>query len=349
MGYRIGLDIGIGSVGWCVLDNNENEEPIRIMDLGSRIFDVAEVAKTGATTASERRIKRSLRRIIRRRSFRIERVKNLISNTFLTKNKADSLNDICKDNVYELRNVALNSKLNNLQLAKILLHLIKRRGFHSTRKSEISNMQNDAEKLGLVNATRKNKELLLSCGYSTIGEMIYKNEKYHKKIYNNSNQIIDIYTVKNKNGDYTNSFERSLLVEEIKIIFNKQREFGNLTATKDLEEKYLKIFESQRPFDVGPGKPSQYSGTFNVGYCTFEPNELRAPKASFSYEKFVALQKINNQKLITPEGEIFFNDEQKKILYDLINNKKEIKYADIRKLFKLDLNVTFSNLSYKVK
>ena len=38
MDYRIGLDIGIASVGWAVLQNNSDDEPVRIVDLGVRIF-----------------------------------------------------------------------------------------------------------------------------------------------------------------------------------------------------------------------------------------------------------------------------------------------------------------------
>ena len=53
--YRIGLDIGIASVGWAVLENNSQDEPIRILDLGVRIFEAAEVPKTGAALAAERR------------------------------------------------------------------------------------------------------------------------------------------------------------------------------------------------------------------------------------------------------------------------------------------------------
>ncbi len=36
--YRIGLDIGITSVGWAVLENNSSDEPVRIVDLGVRLF-----------------------------------------------------------------------------------------------------------------------------------------------------------------------------------------------------------------------------------------------------------------------------------------------------------------------
>ena len=44
--YALGLDIGIGSVGWAVLRNQPNGEPDRIQDLGVRIFDKAEQPKT---------------------------------------------------------------------------------------------------------------------------------------------------------------------------------------------------------------------------------------------------------------------------------------------------------------
>ena len=50
--YALGLDIGIGSVGWAVLRNQPNGEPDRIQDLGVRIFDKAEQPKTGASLAA---------------------------------------------------------------------------------------------------------------------------------------------------------------------------------------------------------------------------------------------------------------------------------------------------------
>lgn len=47
MRYRIGLDLGITSVGWSVIENNNLGNPIRIVNLGSRIFDAAENPKNG--------------------------------------------------------------------------------------------------------------------------------------------------------------------------------------------------------------------------------------------------------------------------------------------------------------
>lgn len=51
MKYAIGLDIGIASVGYAVLALDHEENPWGIIRLGSRIFDVAENPKDGASLA----------------------------------------------------------------------------------------------------------------------------------------------------------------------------------------------------------------------------------------------------------------------------------------------------------
>ena len=38
--YRIGLDIGIASVGWAAILTDDKGEPEHIIDLGVRVFDV---------------------------------------------------------------------------------------------------------------------------------------------------------------------------------------------------------------------------------------------------------------------------------------------------------------------
>ena len=54
MHYTLGLDIGISSVGWAVLQNMPDGEPFKIEDLGVRIFEKAEQPKTGASLALPR-------------------------------------------------------------------------------------------------------------------------------------------------------------------------------------------------------------------------------------------------------------------------------------------------------
>ncbi|WKB36633.1 hypothetical protein QS257_06390 [Terrilactibacillus sp. S3-3] len=72
--YSIGLDIGISSVGWAVI-NNEKE---RIEKLGARLFDAAENPKNGSSLAKPRREARSARRRLRRRRYRVARVRQFV-------------------------------------------------------------------------------------------------------------------------------------------------------------------------------------------------------------------------------------------------------------------------------
>ena len=64
MKYTIGLDIGVASVGWAVINNEES----RIENLGVRIFKKAEDPKTGKSPNFDRRVARGSRKRLRRRS-----------------------------------------------------------------------------------------------------------------------------------------------------------------------------------------------------------------------------------------------------------------------------------------
>ena len=129
MYYRIGLDIGIASVGWAVLQNNSNDEPVHIVDMGVRIFDKAEQPKTGDSLAAPRRDARSVRRRLRRRRHRLDRIKWLFQesglieiDSFMERYHKENLPD-----VYKLRYEALDRKLSDEELAQILLHIAKQR------------------------------------------------------------------------------------------------------------------------------------------------------------------------------------------------------------------------------
>ena len=57
--YTLGLDLGIASVGWCVLDEDRH----RIEALGVRTFTKAEHPKNGSSLAEPRRQARGLLRL----------------------------------------------------------------------------------------------------------------------------------------------------------------------------------------------------------------------------------------------------------------------------------------------
>ena len=121
--YRIGFDIGIGSVGWAVLENDAlTEEPCKILKMGVRTFAVNEVEKTGESTAKDRREKRGLHRRTRRRAHRLERIKKQLKNIFGddVEQKAEKIKNV---DVYELRAKSLDEKLCNEELYKVVINI----------------------------------------------------------------------------------------------------------------------------------------------------------------------------------------------------------------------------------
>ena len=59
--FRLGLDLGTNSIGWCILELNEQYAPIRLIRIGSRIFSDGRNPKDGASLAVTRRLARQMR------------------------------------------------------------------------------------------------------------------------------------------------------------------------------------------------------------------------------------------------------------------------------------------------
>ena len=62
MTFRLGLDLGTNSIGWCLLALDEAGEPNAIERIGVRIFDDGRVPKSLSSLKASRREKRSARR-----------------------------------------------------------------------------------------------------------------------------------------------------------------------------------------------------------------------------------------------------------------------------------------------
>lgn len=335
MGYAIGLDCGIASVGWAVLKLDENENPYRIEKLGSRIFDVAETPKTGASLAAPRREKRGMRRRVRRHKHRLERIKYLlVSDGILTQNELETLFAGQLEDVYFLRTKALDAPLSNTEFARVLIHLAQRRGFKSNRKKTSSGDEGK-----LLTAVKENTRIMDENGYRTVGEMFYKDETFSE-------------FKRNKAESYKNTVGRNQIEAEAKLIFERQRQFGNSFASEDLQEKYLGILLSQRDFSEGPGGASPYGGNQiekMIGKCTFEPEEPRAVKASYSFEYFTLLQNINNLRILSNGSIRPLGKDERLQLRELAHKKASLTYSAIRKELKLQKDEYFKNLSYGKK
>lgn len=356
--YRLGLDIGIASVGAAVVQTNSFDNPCHLTEPDVRKFTAAECRENGKyygkSAAVPRRECRSTRRRIRRKQLRMNCIKQALQ-------KADLIDidefmkrysDGTLPNVYQLRYEGLDRLLTDDEFAQILIHIAKHRGFLSTRRAD----KKDKESGAILAATSANQKLMMEKGYRTVGEMMYLDESFHTPC--SSNEHGFIVTPRNKAKDYKHTIYRSMLVDEVHALFDAQRKLGNTKATETLESEYLEIMTRQRSYDLGPGL--QADGTkspfamdgykSNAGECTFYKNETRAAKGTYTAELSMTLQKINNLKLVDRYGDgRFLTDEEKQKILEYISKHKTMKYKTVKTLLGIDPMIRFNLLNYGKK
>lgn len=321
MKYRLGIDVGTTSLGWCVLEL-KNGIPARIERLGVRIFSDGRNAKTLEPLSVSRRNARNQRRRRDRYLRRRERLMDCLINSALMPSSEPERKDLERLNPYEIRAKALDQKVSLHELGRALFHINQRRGFLSNRK-EKKNKANDFGKIktGISEAKRKIEE----SGARTLGEYLYKEialkQDRHvplrfKAARNEKNKIF-----------YPLYPERHMLECEVKELFKSQRRFYPDELSPQIEDKIVDIIFYQRA--LKPQEP---------GFCTFEKNEKRIPKASPLFQQFRIHQDVNHLELwereIAPE-------EREKIKTEL-SRKEKMTFEQIRKLLKLKPGAKFS-------
>ncbi len=273
MDYILGLDLGIGSIGYALVGDK------KIIDLGVRIFSKAETDKDGKSLNLIRRQSRLGRRRIFRRAERLKKLLNFLIAEKLIARKEDIFTNKKGVSPWELRARALNSPLTKNELARVIYHICKHRGFYWTNSSELTTDDNGKIKESLS----ANQELLKAKGYLTIGQMI---------VCENSDNL------RNKRGSYANSISRIDLDSELRIIFKSQKEFGSEFINDNLVQAICGSGDRKTGF-LWMQKPALSGEKLleMVGRCRFESSEKRAPKNSFLAEKHVWLTKLLNLKV----------------------------------------------------
>ncbi|WP_373778662.1 type II CRISPR RNA-guided endonuclease Cas9 [Glaesserella sp.] len=328
LNYVLGLDLGIASVGWAVVEIDQNEHPIRLIDLGVRTFERAEVPKTGDSLALARRLARSSRRLVRRRAVRLLKAKRLLKQEGIL--QADDFHSSylkpLPNNPWELRVKGLNHLLARTEWAAVLLHLLKHRGYLSQRKNE---SKTDNKELGaLLKGVSENHLLLQTKAFSTPAEIAIKKfqqEEGH---------------IRNQRGAYSHTFDRNDLLTELRLLFQKQREFNNPYTSQSLEQAIAELLMWQKPALSGEAILKM------LGKCTFEPTEYKAAKNSYSAEYFVWLAKLNNLRILENGSDRGLTAEERQLLINQPFEKAKFTYAQARKLLELSDLAIFKGVRY---
>jgi CRISPR-associated endonuclease Csn1 len=345
--YILGLDIGASSIGWAVLEL-EAGKPAAIQNAGVRIFKagVEGVLESGRDEprSVQRRLARQQRRMTDRRSRRLKRVFHLLQRWELLPPYPENSKDSEAENrhdlitkldsqllpevkslpisrqipaplqvlTYILRASALDSSLSQYAIGRALYHLAQRRGFLSNRRAT----QKKDEDLGIV------KEGILSLrnemketNARTLGEYLVRVDPAVRRI----------------RERWTG---RDMYVEEFNLIWDRQAEFKPDILTEERKREIFKAIFYQRPLK---------SQAHLIGRCEFEHGRRRAPLACMAAQRFRLLQKLNDLKIILPNGSIrsLSESERQGILVELDTNEK-VKFDRMRKLLGLSREYSFN-------
>ena len=319
--YILGLDLGIASVGWAVVEIDEKENPLRLIDVGVRTFERAEVPKTGESLALSRRLARSARRLTQRRVARLKKAKRLLK----SENILLSIDERLPHQVWQLRVEGLDRKLERQEWASVLLHLIKHRGYLSQRKNE---SKSENKELGaLLSGVASNHELLQQATYRTPAELAVK--KFE----------VEEGHIRNQQGAYTHTFSRLDLLAEMELLFSRQQHFGNPFASEKLLENLTSLLMWQKPALSGEAILKM------LGKCTFE-DEYKAAKNTYSAERFVWITKLNNLRIQENGLERALNDNERLMLINQPYEKAKLNYAQVRSRLNLSDEAIFKGVRY---
>ncbi|WP_445676402.1 type II CRISPR RNA-guided endonuclease Cas9 (plasmid) [Pseudomonas aeruginosa] len=314
--YILGLDIGIASVGWAIL----NEQ--RIVDLGVRCFDKAETAQKGDPLNLTRRRARLLRRRLYRRAWRLKQLARLFKREGLianTKQVASSIFPIGpghSTNTWELRRQGLDRLLTPPEWARVIYHLCKHRGFYWISKAEEAKTDSDGEGGRVKKGLKDTAERMRGKGYRSAAEMVLAEFPGAQR---------------NKGGQYEKALSRVMLGEELALLFATQRSLGNPHASERFEvlilgngDRRSGLFWQQKPALAGADLLKM------LGKCTFETGENRAAKASFSAERHVWLTRLNNLRIIVDGCSRPLNEAERQAAVLLPYQTENVTYKTLK-------------------
>ncbi|PKN71111.1 MAG: type II CRISPR RNA-guided endonuclease Cas9 [Candidatus Cloacimonetes bacterium HGW-Cloacimonetes-3] len=313
--YRLGIDLGSTSLGWCMLEIDEERNPIGIINMGVRIFPDGRDAKSKEPLSVARRGYRGQRRNLDRY---LQRLKELITylqkHGFLPADEAER-REVFKLNPYMLRAKALDEALSPSEFARAIIHLSKRRGFRSNRK-----IQSD-KKTAYTEAIDNLKTNLESNGARTLGEYLWlRYQQMPEGKEHLRNPIKFRYEIKLEDPNPIFPL-REMVEHEFDAIWQAQSKYSPLFSETHKQNIFAIIFTQRDLKKQAKGK------------CQLLPEFTRAPKAHPLFQEFRIRQDLNNLKArdMFNNTTIELTDAQYNTLFQALSTSKERSFEQLRK------------------
>ena len=276
----LGLDPGIASCGFCLLDMTNH----KILEMGSHLFKAPQEdkAKTKVSLAVTRRNARSARRNTARTAARLKHCMELLVAAGLLPEDADKTWFQTRKGdkpVLKLRAGGLDRLLTDREFAQVLYSLCGRRGYIPHGEGRLGETD-DTEGRKVLDAIKKNQAAMAAGSYRTVGEMLNAQGRS-----------------RNRGGDYALCVYNSQIQDEVKALFASQRARGNAAATEALVDDYLACLTWEKKSLEHDARVYEL-----VGECSYFPDEKRAASADVSSELCRAYERLGHIVIVHEDG-----------------------------------------------
>ena len=351
--HVLGLDLGVGSIGWCLIALDAQGDPAEILGMGSRVVplnnatDAADFSVGKAFTANqERTARRTMRRGFARYQLRRYRLRRELEKVGMLPDAA--LIQLPLMELWELRERAATAgeRLTLPELGRVLCHINQKRGYRHVKSDAAAIVGDEGEKKDSNSAylagIRANDEKLQD-EHKTVGQ--YFAEQLRQNQSESPTGGIS-YRIKDQ------IFSRQRYIDEYDQIMAAQR----VHYPDILTDEFIRMLRDEVIFMQRPLKSCKHL----VSLCEFEKQErvMRvhqddgkggrqlverkvkfgpkvAPKSSPLFQLCRIYEAVNNIRLTRPDGSPrdITPEERAKIVAHL-QSSASLSFAALKKLLK---------------
>ena len=352
--HVLGLDLGVGSIGWCLIALDAQGDPAEILGMGSRVVplnnatDAADFSIGKAFTANqERTARRTMRRGFARYHLRRYRLRRELEKVGMLPDAA--LIQLPLLELWELRERAATAgrRLTLPELGRVLCHINQKRGYRQVKSDAAAIVGDEGEKKKDSNSAylagiRANDEKLQD-EHKTVGQ--YFAEQLRQSQSESPTGGIS-YRIKDQ------IFSRQRYIDEYDQIMAAQR----VHYPDILTDEFIRMLRDEVIFMQRPLKSCKHL----VSLCEFEKQErvMRvqqddgkggrqlverkvkfgpkvAPKSSPLFQLCRIYEAVNNIRLTRPDGSPrdITPEERAKIVAHL-QSSASLSFAALKKLLK---------------
>ena len=352
--HVLGLDLGVGSIGWCLIALDAQGDPAEILGMGSRVVplnnatDAADFSIGKAFTANqERTARRTMRRGFARYQLRRYRLRRELEKVGMLPDAA--LIQLPLLELWELRERAATAgrRLTLPELGRVLCHINQKRGYRHVKSDAAAIVGDEGEKKKDSNSAylagiRANDEKLQD-EHKTVGQYFAEQLRQSQ---NESPTGGISYRIKDQ------IFSRQRYIDEYDQIMAAQR----VHYPEILTDEFIRMLRDEVIFMQRPLKSCKHL----VSLCEFEKQErvMRiqqddgkggrqlverrvkfgpkvAPKSSPLFQLCRIYEAVNNIRLTRPDGSPrdITPEERAKIVAHL-QSSASLSFAALKKLLK---------------